>query len=357
MRIGMLGYGTGGRFFHAPFMAAAEDTELAGVVTRSAQRRTQLRSEYPQVPVFDSPAELYAHGIDAVTITTPPETRRHLVLEALAAGVHVVADKPLAPNGRGGRELADAAEAANRVLTVFHNRRWDADIRTLATVLSSHELGDLWRIESRFELDQPHLLDGGPHGGLLRDLGAHLVDQATWLLGPARSVHADLDWTALDGYEVDCGFAITLTHRSGVRSYLSSSKLNHIKTRELRAFGSRGGFWSAGTDVQAEAVLAGRRPNDDAASWGYEREELWGTLSTDSGTRRVPSARGAYQDFYTQLATALRENQPLPVVVDEAIHVLDVLDAARLSAADQRVVLLCGQSSFDDRRGGRWTTA
>ncbi len=338
MRIGLVGYGTGGRFFHAPFMDAAEETELVGVVTRSERRRAELRGDYPQVPVFDSPAALYATGIDAVTITTPPETRRHLVLEALAAGVHVVADKPFAPNARAGRELADAARAADRVLSVFHNRRWDTDIRTLAGVIASGELGDLWRIESRFELDQPDQLDLGPEGGLLPDLGAHLVDQAIWLLGPVRTVHADLDWTGGHDHDVDCGFAVTLTHRSGVRSYLSSSKLNHMSVREFRAFGSGGGFWSAGTDVQAQAIFAGRRPSQEGQAWGYEREELWGTLATDTGTRRVPSARGAYQDFYSQFAAALRDGQPPPVTVDQAVHVLEVLDAARLSATDERVV-------------------
>ena len=205
-----------------------------------------MRADYPGLPVFDSPAELYATGIDAVTITTPPETRRPLVLEALAAGVDVVADKPFAPDAAGGRELAAAAAKADRVLSVFHNRRWDADLRTLAAVVASGELGDLWRVESRFDLDQPGLLDGGPHGGLLRDIGAHLVDQAIWLLGPVRLVHANLDWVEVDGQDVDCGFAITLTHRSGVRSYLSSSKLNHMNAREWRAYGALGGFWSAG---------------------------------------------------------------------------------------------------------------
>jgi predicted dehydrogenase len=340
VRIGLIGYGTGGRLFHAPFMVAAKDTQLIGVVTRSVERRRQLHADYPDLPVFDSPAELYAAGLDAVTITTPPETRRQLVLEALAAGVDVIADKPFAPDAAGGRELAAAATKHGRVLSVFHNRRWDADIRTLAAVVAGGELGDLWRIESRFELDQPGLLDGGPHGGLLRDIGAHLVDQAIWLLGPVRLVHANLDWVDVEGDYVDCGFAITLTHRSGVRSYLSSSKLNHMNARELRAFGALGGYWSAGTDVQAEAISAGRRPREDDPTWGYEREELWAILSTSAGTRRVPSARGAYQDFYSQFAAALREGRPPPVTVDEAIHVLEVLDAARLSAADERVVQL-----------------
>jgi len=131
--------------------------------------------------------------VDAVTITTPPETRRELVLEAVAAGVHVIADKPFAPTADDGRALVAAAAHASVVLNVFHNRRWDADIRTLAAVLSRGDVGELWRVESRFDADDPATLGTGP----LRDLGSHLVDKALWLLGPAQSVYADLEWVDL----------------------------------------------------------------------------------------------------------------------------------------------------------------
>lgn len=103
MRLGLVGYGVGGRYFHAPFIEAATDVDLAGVVTRSKQRRRVLAADYPDVPVYDTIEELLAAGVDAVTITTPPETRRELVLTAIAAGVHVIADKPFAPTAAGGR--------------------------------------------------------------------------------------------------------------------------------------------------------------------------------------------------------------------------------------------------------------
>ena len=192
MRLGLVGYGFGGRFFHAPFIVAAEDVELVGVVTRSPQRRAELARDYPGIPAFDSQAALIAAGVDAVTITTPPETRRELVLEAVAAGVHVIADKPFAPTADDGRALVAAAAHASVVLNVFHNRRWDADIRTLAAVLSRGDVGELWRVESRFDADDPATL-----GTPLRDLGSHLVDQALWLLGPAQSIYADLEWVDL----------------------------------------------------------------------------------------------------------------------------------------------------------------
>ncbi|MFN0282517.1 MAG: Gfo/Idh/MocA family protein [Kineosporiaceae bacterium] len=338
MRLGLVGYGVGGRSFHAPFVHAADGVELVGVVTRNPARREQAAADLPGVPLYDSQAELLAAGVDAVTVTTPPSTRQDLVLEAVGAGVPVVADKPLAPTAAAGRELAAAARAAGVLLTVFHNRRWDADLRTLRAVLD--RLGDVQRVESRFDLDQPGLLETGPHGGLLRDLGSHLVDQMLWLLGPAASVHAVLDWADLPQGRTDCAFDVSITHTSGVRSRVSSTKLNRLDDRELRAYGSEGAYVARSTDVQARSALAGRRPVDDPARWGYEPEQAWGRLHTAAGFEVVPSERGAYQDFYTTFAAAVRGEGPPPVTVEEAVRTLEVLDAARLSAQQDRVVTL-----------------
>jgi predicted dehydrogenase len=167
MRIGIVGYGVGGKYFHAPFIQAAEGVELVGVVARSADKRAAVLADLPGIPIFVSLTELLAAGVDAVTITTPPETRRELVLEAIAAGVHVIADKPFAPNADAARELEDAADRAGVILNVFHNRRHDADILTLAGVIASGRLGELWRVHSVMDLDQPDLLETGPNGGLL----------------------------------------------------------------------------------------------------------------------------------------------------------------------------------------------
>jgi predicted dehydrogenase len=338
VRLGLVGYGAGGRYFHAPFVTAAHDVELAGVVTRSPARRAELETDHPGVPAYDSLTDLLAAGVDAVTITTPPQTRRELVLEAIAAGVPTIADKPFAPTADDGRELVAAAQRAGVPLSVFHNRRWDADIRTLAGVLRGGELGELWAVESRFELDDPATLEAGPTGGLLRDLGSHVVDQVVWLLGPVRSVFAELDHVDLDEGRTDCRFTISLAHASGVRSRVGASKLNRLQERELRAYGSAGSYVARGTDVQAQAIFAGRRPADEGDAWGYDAPEFWGTLRTAAGERRVPSEQGAYQDYYTRFAAALRGDGEFPVPAAEAVHTLAVLDAARVSAEQGRVI-------------------
>ena len=337
MRLGLVGYGAGGRYFHAPFLQAARGVEIAGVVARAAATRERVAQDLPGVPIHGSLTALLEAGVDAVTITTPPATRQALVLEALAAGVHVVADKPFAPSATAGQELADAARAAGLVLSVFHNRRFDADLQTLRGVLGSGRLGELWRVHSRFDLDQPEQLEAGPEGGLLRDLGTHLVDQMMWLLGGVDTVHARLDEVELAAGRTDAAFALTLHHASGVSSYVSSTKLNHLHERTLRAYGSEGSYTVTSADVQAEAIMAGRRPSAGREGWGHGDPSRAGLLRTAAGTEPVPSAQGDYTRFYEQFAAACAGEGPAPSPAEEGVAVLAVLDAARRSAASGQV--------------------
>ena len=227
-------------------------------------------------------------------------------------------------------------------MSVFHNRRWDTDVTTLRKVLNEGALGEVWRFDSRFDLDEAAGLEAGPDGGLLRDLGSHLVDQALWLFGSARTVTANLDWLDLPDGRTDAGFVITIEHVTGVHSHVSASKVNHLESRELRVLGSLGSYVSAQSDVQAQAVFAGARPADDPAGWGYESPQRWGTLSTATGTRSVPSEQGAYHDYYARFAAAaaVAGRGPQPVPAAEAIETLAVLDAARLSDAESTTVAL-----------------
>ncbi|TQC44475.1 gfo/Idh/MocA family oxidoreductase [Rhodococcus sp. WS4] len=336
VKIGIVGYGLGGRYFHAPFVEAAEGITLGGIVARSAYRVAEAAADFPDVPVFSSLGELIDSGVDAVTITTPPQTRRDLVLEAVGRGVHVVADKPFAPDVATAREMITAADEAGVLLGVFHNRRYDADIRTLKSVLP--RLGDIWRVESHFDQDGADTLEAGPIGGLLRDLGAHVVDQVLWLFGPAERVDAHLDYVDLPEGRTDAGFVVNITHRSGVYSTVSSSKLNHLDGRRLRAFGSAGSYVADGTDVQAQALFAGARPVDDPTGWGYERRDRWGVLHTADGAETIPSQQGSYQDYYTEFSAAVAGTDEQPVPARTALGTIAVLAAAREAAETGRSV-------------------
>lgn len=339
MRIGLVGFGFGGQKFHLPYIQAAPDWEIAGVVTRSPQRRAELAAAAAGVPAVDDLDALIDLGVDAVVITTPPQTRRELVLRALARGVHVVADKPFAPDAQVAREMAAAAEQAGRLLTVFHNRRWDTDLRTAAEVLADGAIGTPWRAVNRFDLDEPGTLEVGPAHGLLRDLGSHLVDQMTHLFGPVARVDAHLDLVEVEGHQVDAGFVVALHHASGVHSTVSASKINHLAERELVLWGSQGAYTSRMRDVQTDAVLRGEHPAT-AADWGREQPERWGVLHTADGARPVPSAAGDYAEYYRRLHASISEGAPLAVTLDQAIHTVEITDAARLSALEGRTVEL-----------------
>ncbi len=341
LRIGVVGYGTGGQHFHTPFIAAAEGCALSGIVARAEATVAKAKADWPGTPIYPSLTEMIAAGVcDAVTVTTPPQTRRALVLEAIAAGLHVIADKPFAPNAEGALELDRAAKSRGVTLGVYQNRRFDADLQTLAKVIRDGRLGKIWRIESRMDQDSPQTVEQGPGGGLLRDLGSHVVDQMVYLLGPVSVVDAQMDFADMPGGRTDVSFTITMRHESGAHSHLSASKLNHIDARELRAYGDKGAYWSLTTDIQAQDIFAGKRPMDDLSAWGYEPEANWGMLYAEGGTERVPSAQGRYHDYYEAFTKAVRDGTPPPVTAEQGARTLAVLDAARKSADEGRSISL-----------------
>ncbi|MEZ5087796.1 MAG: Gfo/Idh/MocA family oxidoreductase [Tessaracoccus sp.] len=339
IRIGLVGYGDGGRLYHAPYIQASDACELAGVVVRNSERIRQVAEDLPGVPVFASLGELLDAGVDAVTISTPPETRRDLVLEAVARGVSVLADKPFGPSAEAAQELVDAAKAAGVVLNVFHNRRYDTDIVTAREIIAEGRLGEVTRLDLRFDLDEPWTLEAGPTGGLLRDLGSHVVDQALSLMGPAISVTAFLDYIDLPAGRTDSGFVITIAHADGRHSHVSSSKINRLVSKELRVHGTRGSYASDFADVQAAAIKRGERPAGRRNQWGLEDGKRWGTLSVvDTEPMRVPSAHGDYTVLYDEFAAAVEQGGAGPVPGGQGVAVLRVLDAARQSADEGRTV-------------------
>lgn len=337
----MVGYGTGGQHFHAPFIDAAGGCSLAGIVARAPATIAKARADWPGIPVFPSLTAMITSGAcDAVTITTPPHTRKGLVLEAIAARLHVIADKPFAPDCDAAMQLDAAAKAAGVVLGVYQNRRFDADLQTLRKVISDGRVGKVWRIHSRMDQDSPQTLEAGPGGGLLRDLGSHVVDQMIFLLGPVVAVTATMDMVDLPEGPTDACFTLMLKHENGAHSHLSASKLNHVDMRELRVYGDRGSYFSRATDIQAQDIFAGKRPADDPAGWGYEPELNWGRLYTSAGPEIVPSEQGRYHDYYEAFARAVHDGTAPPVTAEVGAETLAVLDAARQSAANGRTVLV-----------------
>ncbi|OCR21726.1 oxidoreductase [Pseudomonas syringae] len=338
MRIGLVGYGKGGRYFHAPLIASLPGATFVGVVTRSAERRQELAQDHPQAKAFDSLADLVAAGVDAVAISTPLATRQALILEAIELGVAVVSDKPFAADAEQAQALVDAAERKGVLLSVYQNRRWDSDFLTLRKLIDEGVLGDVSRFESRVERYSPKSVGKASGGGMLRDLGSHLVDQALLLFGPAAKVYAELQF-ATPSEPVDHQFFVSLTHRNGVVSHLWGSCLQNHPGPRFRVSGASGCYSVEGLDGQEAASLAGLTPVSEGERWGVEESQRWGWLEQGENRKQVASERGCWLEFYRQLRDAIAGSGPNPVDPHDAVASARVLDAARLSAQEGRVVI------------------
>jgi predicted dehydrogenase len=255
-------------------------------------------------------------------------------------------DKPLAATAAEGRELIAEARRRDLPLTVFQNRRWDGDFLTVRRLLREGAVGRPLRFESRFDRWRPvpkggwrERADPAEAGGLLYDLGSHLIDQALVLFGAVTHVYAELD-RRRSGVEVDDDVFVALSHASGVRSHLSMSTVAAQPGARLRLLGDRAAYVKYGPDGQEDALRTGSRPG--GPDWGKEPPERWGTLGAGEEMRAVPTERGAWASFYAELAAALRTGGSLPVDPNDSVSALEIIEAAQRSARDGVVVALGG---------------
>jgi scyllo-inositol 2-dehydrogenase (NADP+) len=319
------------------------------VVTSDPGRRAALHAAHPAAIALDTADELWARAgeLDLVVVATPNRSHAPLAQAALAAGLPVVVDKPFAATAAQGRALVEQARARGALLTVFHNRRWDGDFLTIRRLIADDALGAVRRFESRFERWNPvprgvwrESADPADAGGLLFDLGAHLIDQALQLFGPARAVYAELD-RRRPGVGADDDAFVALHHASGVRSQLWMSKVAAQVGPRFRVLGERAAFVKHGLDGQEAALAAGGIPGAPGwlgwPGWGEEPAERWGQLGEDGAVQPVRTEAGCYQRFYEGVARALRGGAPAPVDPADAIAVLDVIEAARASAEHRKV--------------------
>lgn len=339
IRVGLIGFGLAGEVFHAPLIEATPEMRLATIVTSDPGRQAEAHTSYPRASVVADVERLWADAseLDLVVIGTPNRSHVPLARAALERGLAVVIDKPMAASSADGRALIEEAEARGLLLTVFQNRRWDGDYLTVRRLLQDGVLGDVVRFESRFERWRPAVdheawrerSEAGEAGGLLFDLGAHLIDQAVVAFGPPTHVYAEVE-RRRPGAEVDDDSFVALRHASGTVSHLWMSVLAAIRAPRMRVLGLEGAFEKFGLDVQEQALSSGMRPGDDG--WGREPPETWGTLRVGDGSRTVETEPGAYEAFYAGLAHAIRDGGPPPVDPRDAVLGLRIIEAAFESA-------------------------
>ncbi len=333
IRTAVVGFGVSGKVFHAPLIAADPGYSLDVIVTADPQRAAEAARLYPGARIVPTPEALFALApdLDLVVLGTPPLTHFDLAATAIAHGLDVVVDKPFVATSAQGEELIARASDAGVRLTVFQNRRWDADFLTLRKVLREGGLGEVRSFESRFEWWRPegfgNWRDSAPlaeGGGILHDLGAHLIDQAVQLFGPVEDCYGE---TANHGQHpagADTEAFVSLLHASGVRTRLWMNGMAAQVGPRFHVLGSKAGYTKWGLDGQEAALAAGLSPSDPA--YGVDPLRSWGVLGTDGDHEPVPAQTGAYPRFYAELAAAIRGHGPLPVDPAESLETLKVIE-------------------------------
>jgi scyllo-inositol 2-dehydrogenase (NADP+) len=347
LRVAVVGYGLAGSAFHAPLIAATPGMDVSAVVTGNAERAENARRAYEGVDVFADFDSLIARAddIDLIVVATPNRMHAPTALAAIDAGIAVVIDKPFAVSVAEGESLIDAAAAHGVPLSVYQNRRWDGDFLTLRRLLDEGALGEVTRYESRFERWRPVAgtgwrESGSPSdaGGLLFDLGPHLIDQALVLFGPVTHVYAEVDRRRA-GVQADDDVFVALTHASGVRSQLWCSAIASDLGPRMRVLGTRSAYVKYGLDPQEAELRRGGRPDRDEA-WGTESEASYGTLGVVGEATPIATEPGAYQRYYEGIGAALRGEGDLPVDPRDSLEGLRIIEAARRSQEQREVVAL-----------------
>lgn len=343
LNVAIVGYGLGGKVFHAPLVKSTSGLKVGGIVTRSQEKQFQANTDLPSAEIFGSFDELLAKAneFDIAVITTPNTEHAAQSIAAMKAGLHVVVDKPVAISSAECQQMIEVSKQTGKLLSVFQNRRWDSDFLTVKSLIESGALGNITRLESRFERWRPIPKPGSwrekssaeDGGGLLFDLGSHLIDQATVLFGKPVEIYAEMD-IRREGIKSDDDSFIALTFEKGVRVHLWVSLLSASGGPRFRVLGSKGSFTKPGIDPQEEALRNGKTPSDP--DWGKEDESVWGSLSQYKDDLhfegKIESLRGSHQKFYELMRDAVRGSGPVPVPPEEALQTMQIIEAARASA-------------------------
>lgn len=335
LRIGLVGYGLGGKVFHSPLYEAA-GVQLVAVASSDAAK---VHADHPGVTVHSTPEELFADpDVELVDLASPSPTHAPLMLKALVAGKHVLSDKPFTTTVAEADTVIAAARDAERTVACYQNRRRDADFLTLAKLIDDGSLGDITYYEGRFDRWAPIIKDrwqerNAPGVGIHYDLGAHLIDQALSLFGLPDWVQGDL-MRLRPGSDPATGIIDTFHARMGLgllRIELGATLSAPDHRLRYRVQGTRGAWIKEHLDPQEDQLrFQGMVPNDP--HYGTEPESHHGLLTTidDDGnaeSKRAPSERGDWPSFFRELATSIRNGTPPPVTAEDARDTIRVIEA------------------------------
>ena len=344
IKTALLSFGMSGRVFHAPFIHLHPGFELYGVWERSKSDSLHI---YPNIKIFRSLEELLADdSIELVVVNTPTATHFDFTKKVLEAGKHAIVEKAFTTTVAEAIELTKLAEQKNKYLSVFQNRRWDSDFKTVKKIVQEDWLGEIVEAEIHFDRFKEELSPKrhkevpGPGAGILNDLSPHLIDQALHLFGMPQAVFADLRITR-PGSLVDDYFEILLYYPT-LRVRLRSGYQVREPLPAYIIHGRKGSFLKNRADVQEVNLVANQKPN--LTDWGMEPETEQGLLHTEKDgeiiREKVPTLQGNYYDYYDGIYQAISHHQPLQVTATDGIHVMQIINAAFRSSEEKRVVEL-----------------
>lgn len=334
IRTALLGYGLAGSVFHAPSLELLEQFSLDVIVTSDPERQAAARAAHPHATVMSrSEWSGSRSDIDLVIVATPPESHGALAAAALQGGCAVVVDKPFALSSAEGEALLALAKEHGQLLTVYQNRRWDGEYLTLQKLLAEGALGEVRRFESRLERWQPEItkewkaqatVETG--GGLLFDLGTHLIDQALQLFGPVEHVYGELAARRATERSEDDVF-VALRHVSGVTSHLWANACAAHNAPRFRVLGSEAAYVKQEADVQESQIRNGILPGQ--AGYGIDPMASWGRVGRGEDTKPVATEAGNFSCFYELLSAAILDGAPVPVDPADAIAGLRIVEQIR----------------------------
>jgi predicted dehydrogenase len=353
IRVALLGYGLAGSVFHAPLVTATQGMKIAAIVTSNPERQQQAKKDFPNAVILNSADDVWqrASEFDLVVLATPNKTHAPFAIKAMELGLHVVIDKPMATSVEEAKSVVEVSKKTKRLVTIFQNRRWDNDFLTVKKIVDENKLGPITRFESRMDRFRPQpkaqawreSADPNEAGGLLFDLGSHLIDQALVLFGQPKTVYAEMD-IRRPFAQVDDDTFIAITFENGVRAHLSASVVARIPGQRIRISGLHGTYEKWGADPEEDALRAGMRPDDP--KWGKEPKEKWGRIAITKDDQEidqiVESVDGAWECYYTMVRDAITKGGPLPVNPQDVITAMQVIEAAKKSAKQKQVVELSG---------------
>ncbi|MDO5523861.1 MAG: Gfo/Idh/MocA family oxidoreductase, partial [Bacteroidia bacterium] len=313
IRAGVIGYGLSGRVFHAPFVDVVHGYELSKISTANPDRIEMINKRYPSTAVVPDGQDIINDpDIDLVIVTSPNTDHFRWAKEALLAGKHAVVEKPFTVDVAEADELIELSKKQGKILTVYHNRRFTSDTKTVKKLLDSGLLGEVSDYESHFDRYRSEPRPGGawreeplPGSGIFYDLGSHLIDQALWFFGMPTAVTAEINsqrpWAKADDH-----FDVRL-HYPSFTATLKSGMLCRIPGPTFMIHGTNGSYVKYGLDVQEATLDGGAIP--EGKNWGREPEEIWGTINAEyNGVKiqgKIESEHGDYREYFINLRDAI----------------------------------------------------